>query len=383
MRHFFSSESVCKGHPDKVCDQISDALLDALLAEDPLTRAAIETTACKDFVHIMGEVTTKAKIDYKEIARRTIRKIGYTKEEYGFSDRTEIIVTIHEQSPDIAMGVDSTEEIGAGDQGMMFGYATDESSNLMPLALNYARAMTEEATKAREDGTIPYLRPDGKGQITIEYEDDEPIRIDTVVLSLQHDEDVPLEVLRKDIKEKIIKKALPEGMLDERTKYYINPTGKFVLGGPAADTGLTGRKIIVDTYGGAAPHGGGAFSGKDATKVDRSASYAARNIAKLIVKSGAAKKCMLEVAYAIGIANPVSVYVNTYGTGKVSDEMLSSWVERNVSLTPRAIIERFSLRKPQYEPSAASGHFGRGQAWEKLDEGTLERLEDFVKANQR
>lgn len=378
MNYSFSSESVTKGHPDKVCDQISDALLDALLSEDPLTRAAIETTACPDFVHVMGEVTTKAKVDYEKIIRDTIRSIGYTKEEYLFTDKVKVIITLHQQSPDIAMGVDSTEEIGAGDQGMMFGYASDETESYMPITLDLARKLTEALTKAREESILTYLRPDGKAQVTVEFEDDKPKRISTVVLSTQHDESVSLEELRKDVLEKIITPALPKNLIDENTRYLINPTGRFVLGGPAADTGLTGRKIIVDTYGGAAHHGGGAFSGKDPSKVDRSAAYAARNIAKTIVAAGAAHKCEIQLAYAIGIAKPVSIYINTFNSAKVSDEVLLKWIDEYFDLTPRGIITRFSLREPQYLPCARSGHFGVDQNWERVDEEALQALKQLL-----
>ena len=379
MKYYFSSESVTKGHPDKVCDQISDALLDSLLSQDPLSRAAIETTACPSFVHVMGEVTTKAEIDWEEIVRKTIRDIGYTKSEYGFSDQTKIIITMSRQSQDIAMGVDSTESLGAGDQGMMFGYATNETRELMPLALMFARNLTENLTEAREKNILPYLRPDGKAQVTIEYEDGKAKRIDTVVLSTQHDPEIELEALRKEVKEKVILPVLPSRLLDDKTKYYINPTGRFVLGGPAADTGLTGRKIIVDTYGGAAHHGGGAFSGKDATKVDRSAAYAARNIAKTIVAAGAAEKCELQLAYAIGVSEPVSVFIDTFNTGKLSDEAILSWIMENFDLTPGGIIKRYNLRAPQYLYSAQHGHMGGEQNWEKLDEKALSSLKALLK----
>lgn len=380
MKYYFSSESVTNGHPDKVCDQISDALLDSLLSQDPLTRAAIETTACPDFVHVMGEVTTKAKTDYEKVVRDTIRSIGYTRDEYEFTDNIKVIITLHEQSPDIAMGVDSSEEIGAGDQGMMFGYASDETDNQMPLALSLARALTERLTEARERNILDFLRPDGKAQVTLEYEDGRVRRIDTVVLSTQHD-DIPLEKLRAEILEKIIKPVLPSALLDENTRYLINPTGRFVLGGPAADTGLTGRKIIVDTYGGSAHHGGGAFSGKDPSKVDRSAAYAARNIAKTIVKAGAASECELQLAYAIGVARPVSVMIDTFGTGKVSDEVILAWINSHYNLTPKGIIDRFELRKPQYRQVAGHGHFGGSQSWEQVDPEALSDLEKLVRAS--
>lgn len=379
MKYYFSSESVTKGHPDKVCDQISDALLDSLLSADPLSRAAIETTACPSFVHVMGEVTTKAEIDWEGIIRKTIRDIGYTKSEYGFTDQTKIIITMSKQSPDIAMGVDSTETLGAGDQGMMFGYATNETEELMPLTLVLARKLTDNLTAARENNLLSFLRPDGKAQVTVEYEDGKAKRIDAVVLSTQHDPDIELEELRREVKEKVILPVLPADMLDENTKYYINPTGRFVLGGPAADTGLTGRKIIVDTYGGAAHHGGGCFSGKDATKVDRSAAYACRNIAKTIVAGGAADKCEIQIAYAIGVTNPISIFVNTFGTGKLSDDILLDYIRKNFDLRPGGIIKKYDLRKPQYLICAAHGHMGGDQSWEKIDEKALSALKALLK----
>ncbi len=379
MKYYFSSESVTKGHPDKVCDQISDALLDSLLSIDPLSRAAIETTACPSFVHVMGEVTTKADIDWEEIIRKTIRSIGYTKPEYGFSDQTKIIVTMSRQSPDIAMGVDSTETLGAGDQGMMFGYATNETEELMPLTLVLARRLTDSLTEAREKNLLTFLRPDGKAQVTVEYEDGKAKRIDTVVLSTQHDPDIELDDLRREVKNKVILPVLPADMLDENTKYYINPTGRFVLGGPAADTGLTGRKIIVDTYGGAAHHGGGAFSGKDATKVDRSAAYACRNIAKTIVAAGAADKCEIQIAYAIGVTDPVSIFIDTFNTGKLSDEILLDYIRKNFDMRPGGIIRKYDLRKPQYQICAAHGHMGGNQSWEKIDEKALANLKALLK----
>ncbi len=379
MKYYFSSESVTKGHPDKVCDQISDALLDSLLSADPLSRAAIETTACPSFVHVMGEVTTKAEIDWEGIIRKTIRDIGYTKSEYGFTDQTRIIITMSKQSPDIAMGVDSTETLGAGDQGMMFGYATNETEELMPLTLVLARKLTDNLTAARENNLLSFLRPDGKAQVTVEYEDGKAKRIDAVVLSTQHDPDIELEELRREVKEKVILPVLPADMLDENTKYYINPTGRFVLGGPAADTGLTGRKIIVDTYGGAAHHGGGCFSGKDATKVDRSAAYACRNIAKTIVAGGAADKCEIQIAYAIGVTNPISIFVNTFGTGKLSDDVLLDYIRKNFDLRPGGIIKKYDLRKPQYLICAAHGHMGGNQSWEKIDEKALSALKTLLK----
>ncbi|MBR1920284.1 MAG: methionine adenosyltransferase [Spirochaetales bacterium] len=379
MKYYFSSESVTKGHPDKVCDQISDALLDSLLEKDPLSRAAIETTACPSFVHVMGEVTTKADIDWEAVIRKTIRDIGYTEPEYGFTDQTKIIITMSRQSPDIAMGVDSTDSLGAGDQGMMFGYATNETAELMPLTLVLARRLTDSLTSARENGILSYLRPDGKAQVTVEYEDGKAKRIDTVVLSTQHDPDVDLEVLRREVKEKVILPVLDPAMLDDCTRYYINPTGRFVLGGPAADTGLTGRKIIVDTYGGAAHHGGGCFSGKDATKVDRSAAYACRNIAKTIVAAGAADRCEIQIAYAIGVTDPVSIFIDTFGTGKLSDDVLLEYIRKNFDLRPGGIIRKYDLRKPQYRVCAERGHMGGDQSWEKIDEKALGELKALLK----
>ena len=385
MRRLFTSESVTKGHPDKVCDQIADAILDALLAEDPGSRCACEVTAEPGAVHIMGEITTKAKVDYVEIAKRTIRDIGYTKAEYGFDDTASITVSIHEQSGDIAQGVDSSysdsSTLGAGDQGMMFGYASNEGDEYMPLAAVLARKLSMALTSARENGTIPYLRPDGKSQVTIEYEGREPKRIEAVVLSAQHDPDTPLETLRKDLKEKVILKTLPSSMIDKDTKFFINPTGRFVLGGPAADTGLTGRKIIVDTYGGYAHHGGGAFSGKDATKVDRTASLALRNIAKTIVAAGAADECELQAAYAIGVAAPVSLEVNAFGTGRISEDRIIEWVGRHYDLRPQAMIERFDLRRPIYYKAAGQGSFGRTDVtfpWEVIDQDALADLKAML-----
>ena len=374
MKRLFTSESVTNGHPDKVCDQIADGILDALLAEDPASRSACEVIAEPGAVHIMGEITTKAKIDPIAIARNVIKDIGYTKSEYGFDDKANITCSIHEQSGDIAMGVDSSysdpSTLGAGDQGMMFGYASSDGEESMPLAATLSRRLTMGLRDARVSGKLSYLRPDGKSQVTIEYDGRTPKRIDTVVVSAQHDPDVALEDLRNDIKEKIIKALLPSDMLDENTKYFINPTGRFVLGGPAADTGLTGRKIIADTYGGYAHHGGGAFSGKDPTKVDRSACYAARYVAKNIVASGIAKKCEVQLAYAIGVAKPVSILINTYGTGKISDDEITKLVQDNFDLRPAAIIKNFDLRRPIYKQVAAYGHFGRSDLdlpWEKTD----------------
>ena len=379
MKSYFTSESVTKGHPDKVCDQISDGILDALLREDPASRCACETIAEPGAVHIMGEITTSANVDYIATAREIIKSIGYTKKEYGFDQDAKITCTLHKQSADIAMGVDSSYQdastLGAGDQGMMFGYATDEGEEYMPLALSYARKLTNSLTEAREKGILDYLRPDGKSQVTIEYEGKKAIRIDTIVLSTQHDENVSLDRLRADIKKEVILPALPSDMIDENTKFFINPTGRFVLGGPAADTGLTGRKIIVDTYGGYAHHGGGAFSGKDATKVDRTGAYAARNIAKTIVAAGAAKEAEVQLAYAIGVAEPVSIHVDTFSTGKIGEEELISWIGEYFDLRPAAMIERYELRKPGFLKAAMSGHFGNPDfAWERIDKKALEAL---------
>ena len=395
MRTLFTSESVTEGHPDKVCDQISDGILDALLAADPMSRCACETTAEPGAVHIMGEISTAAKVDYVAIAREVIRNIGYTKPEYGFdADSCRITCSLHTQSADIAQGVDKSleaketetteddKELGAGDQGMMFGYACDETPELMPLAITLAHRVTRKLAEMRKNGAIPYLRPDGKSQVTVEYEDGVPVRINTVVLSTQHDEDVTAEELRRDMIEKVIKPCLPADMLDDKTKYYVNPTGRFVLGGPAADTGLTGRKIIVDTYGGYARHGGGAFSGKDSTKVDRSAAYMARNIARTIVEAGAAHRCEIQLSYAIGVARPVSIYVETYGTNLIPEADIFRWIERNYDLRPARIIERLGLRRPIFLKTAAYGHFGRTDVtfpWEVSDPKALQELKDMVK----
>ncbi len=385
MKRFFTSESVTKGHPDKICDQISDGILDALLKQDPASRCACETTVEPNAVHIMGEITTKADVDYIQIARDVIRSIGYTKDEYGFTDKCNITCSLHEQSPDIAMGVDNAyedkDELGAGDQGMMFGYACNETEELMPLAIALARNLTSALTYARENNILNYLRPDGKAQVTIEYEDDEPKRIDAIVVSTQHDPDISLEQLREDIKNVIILPNLPKRLLDEKTKFYINPTGRFVLGGPAADTGLTGRKIIVDTYGGYAPHGGGAFSGKDATKVDRTAAYAARNIAKTIVASGVAKECEIQLSYAIGVAKPISMMVKTDKDARLKEDVLINWIKSHYDLRPAKMIERFSLRSPIFEPCASSGHFGRTDIiapWEIVDKKAVEDLQALL-----
>ncbi len=383
MRNYlFTSESVTEGHPDKICDQISDAVLDAIFEKDPQARVACETTCTTGMVYIMGEITTSCYVDIPRIARSVIRDIGYTRAKYGFdADTCGVITNIDEQSADIALGVDNSLEAkegaetdefitGAGDQGMMFGYACNETPELMPLAISLAHKLTKQLTKVRKEGLLTYLRPDGKSQVTVEYVDDKPVRVDTVVISNQHSPDVSTEQLRADILEHVIKAIIPANLLDENTKYYINPTGRFVVGGPQGDSGLTGRKIIVDTYGGYGRHGGGAFSGKDPTKVDRSAAYAARYVAKNIVAAGLADKCEVQLAYAIGIAHPVSINVNTFGTGKVSDERLDQAVEQVFDLRPEAIIHTLDLRRPIYRQLAAYGHFGReelGVAWEKTD----------------
>ena len=382
-RHYlFTSESVTEGHPDKICDQISDAVLDAILEQDPKGRVACETTACTGLIHVMGEITTTCYVDIAKIARDVVRDIGYDRGKYGFDCETcGVITSIDEQSPDIAMGVDKSLEDknsadsqlgeGAGDQGMMFGYACDETPELMPLPLSLAQKLCRQMTLVRKTGLVPYMRPDGKSQVTVEYdENNRPVRVDTVVVSTQHNPDVTLEQIRQDMLEQVIKVVIPASLLDENTKYYVNPTGRFVKGGPAADTGLTGRKIIVDTYGGSAPHGGGCFSGKDPTKVDRSAAYAARWVAKNIVAAGLARRCQVELAYAIGVAQPVSILVDTFGTGTVSDDKLEAAVRKVFDLRPAAIIRDLDLRKPIYRQLAAYGHMGRedlGVAWEKTD----------------
>ena len=381
-RRLFTSESVTEGHPDKICDQISDAVLDAILAQDPMGRVACETTVSTGLVHIMGEITTNCYVDIPKIAREVIRDIGYDRAKYGFDcDTCGVILSIDEQSGDIAMGVDKSLESketgdgaldnGAGDQGMMFGYACDETPELMPLAISLAQKMAMRLTEVRKTGLVDYLRPDGKTQVTVEYdENNKPVRVDTVVVSTQHAPEATLEQIRADMIELVIKPTVPAELLDENTKFFINPTGRFVQGGPAADSGLTGRKIIVDTYGGSAPHGGGAFSGKDPTKVDRSAAYAARWVAKNVVAAGLAKRCQVQLAYAIGVAQPVSVLVETFGTGVVSDSELSDAVNKVFDLRPTAIIRDLGLRAPIYRKLAAYGHMGRedlGVKWEITD----------------
>ena len=382
-KHLFTSESVTEGHPDKICDQISDAVLDAILAQDPDGRVACETCASTGLIHIMGEITTSCYVDIPKIARGVIRDIGYDRAKFGFDSETCAVITnIDEQSADIAMGVDKALEAregeltddldgGAGDQGMMFGYACRETEELMPLPISLAHKLAQRLTAVRKEGLVDYLRPDGKSQVTVEYDDaGRPVRVDTVVLSTQHGPEVSLEQIRKDMIELVIKPTVPAGLMDGETKIYVNPTGRFVSGGPAADTGLTGRKIIVDTYGGSAPHGGGAFSGKDPTKVDRSAAYAARWVAKNVVAAGLATKCQIQLAYAIGVARPVSVRVDTFGTGTVSDSALEDAVEKVFDLRPTAIIKRLDLRRPIYRQVAAYGHFGRPELdlpWERTD----------------
>ncbi len=382
-KRLFTSESVTEGHPDKMCDRISDAVLDEILKQDPMARVACETTCTTGIISIMGEITTNCYVDFPKLARDVVLDIGYDRAKYGFDGTTCAVVTaIDEQSPDIAQGVnagyenreqggsDSENSTGAGDQGMMFGYACDETPELMPLPISLAHKMAKRLTDVRKEGVLDYLRPDGKTQVTVEYDDDKPVRVDTVVVSSQHSSEVDIQKLREDIKREVILKTIPASLIDDNTKFFINPTGRFVVGGPNGDSGLTGRKIIVDTYGGYARHGGGAFSGKDPTKVDRSAAYAARWVAKNVVAAGLAKKCEVQLAYAIGVANPVSIMVDTFGTGTVSEEKIERAIEQVFDLRPNAIINRLDLRKPIYRNLAAYGHMGRedlGVTWEKTD----------------
>ena len=393
-KRLFTSESVTEGHPDKMCDAISDAILDALMEQDPMSRVACETCTTTGVVMVMGEITTKAYVDIPKIVRETVREIGYTRAKYGFdADTCGVITTIDEQSADIAMGVDkaleakentmSDEEIdaiGAGDQGMMFGFASDETEEYMPYPIALAHKLSRQLTKVRKDGTLTYLRPDGKTQVTVEYdENDKPMRLDAVVLSTQHDPEVTQEQIHEDIKKYVFDPILPAEMVDENTKFFINPTGRFVIGGPHGDSGLTGRKIIVDTYGGYARHGGGAFSGKDCTKVDRSAAYEARYVAKNMVAAGLAKKCEIQLSYAIGVAHPTSIQVDTFGTGKLSDQRLTEIVRENFDLRPAGIIKMLNLRRPIYKQTAAYGHFGRNDLnlpWEALDK--VEELKKYL-----
>ena len=385
MKRFFTSESVTEGHPDKMCDRISDAVLDAIIAQDPMARVACETMTTTGLIMVAGELTTNCYVDIESIARETVREIGYDRAKYGFDcDSCAVITSLKGQSPDIAQGVNNSLEAregeadendtGAGDQGMMFGFACDETEEYMPAPIYYAHRHTKKLAEVRKNGTLDYLRPDGKSQVTVEYDDGRVVRIDTVVISAQHSPDVEQEQIKRDITEKVIKAVIPADLLDENTKYYVNPTGRFVIGGPQGDCGLTGRKIIVDTYGGYASHGGGAFSGKDPTKVDRSAAYAARYLAKNIVASGIARKCEIQLSYAIGVAQPLSIYVNTYGTGKTDDEKIVEIIKENFDLRPAAIIKNFDLRRPIYKQTAAYGHFGRSDInvpWEKTDKAEL------------
>ena len=387
-RRLFTSESVTEGHPDKICDQISDAVLDEILKEDPFARVACETSVTTGLVLVSGEITTTCYVDIPKVVRRTIAEIGYTRAKYGFDAETcAVITSIDEQSADIAQGVNAAYEsrlgsatdkeidaIGAGDQGLMFGFACDETPELMPLPISLAHQLARRLSEVRHDGTLPYLRPDGKTQVTIEYEDDKPVRVDTIVISTQHDDHTDLPTIEADMRKYVIEPVVPKAFLDDKTKYFINPTGRFVIGGPQGDAGLTGRKIIVDTYGGYARHGGGAFSGKDPTKVDRSAAYAARYVAKNIVASGIAKKCEVQVAYAIGVAHPVSISVDTYGTSTVSEEDIVNLIRKHFDLRPAAIIRDLDLRRPLYRQTAAYGHFGRTDLdlpWERTDKAAL------------
>ncbi|KIV53507.1 S-adenosylmethionine synthetase [Aneurinibacillus migulanus] len=391
-RHLFTSESVTEGHPDKICDQVSDAILDAILDKDPNARVAAETSVTTGMVLVAGEITTSCYVDIPKVVRETIREIGYTRAKYGFdADTCAVLTSIDEQSPDIAQGVDQAlearegqmtdeqiEAIGAGDQGLMFGFACNETPELMPLPISLAHKLSRRLTEVRKNGTLAYLRPDGKTQVTVEYEGDKPVRVDTIVISTQHDPAVSLEQIQQDLKEHVIKPIVPKEFLDDATKYFINPTGRFVIGGPQGDAGLTGRKIIVDTYGGYARHGGGAFSGKDPTKVDRSGAYAARYVAKNIVAAGLAEKCEVQVAYAIGVAQPVSISVDTFGTGKVEEDILVQLVRKHFDLRPAGIIKQLDLRRPMYRGTAAYGHFGRNDLnvpWEQTDKAEILKKE--------
>ena len=392
-KRLFTSESVTEGHPDKICDQISDAILDEILKEDPMARVACETTCTTGIISIMGEITTSCYVDFPKVARQVVLDIGYDRAKYGFDGTTCAVVTaIDEQSPDIAQGVndgyenreqggnDNENSTGAGDQGMMFGYACDETPEFMPMPISLAHKMAKKLTQVRKDGILDYLRPDGKTQVTVEYDDDKPVRVDAVVVSSQHSPDVDIKKLREDIKREVILTTVPAELIDENTKFYINPTGRFVVGGPNGDSGLTGRKLIVDTYGGYARHGGGAFSGKDPTKVDRSAAYASRWVAKNVVAAGLAKKCEVQLAYAIGVAHPVSIMVDTFGTATVDEDKIEQAIEKVFDLRPHAIIKQLDLRKPIYKNLAAYGHMGRedlGVSWEKLDK--VEELKAAIK----
>ena len=391
-RRFFTSESVTEGHPDKMCDQISDAILDAILAQDPDARVACETVVCTGTVFVMGQITTTAIVDYASIVRDTVREIGYTRAKYGFdADSCGVIISLDKQSPDIALGVDKSGEYrtegdvldiyGAGDQGMMFGYACDETSEYMPMAITLAQKISKRLAEVRKQGILGYLRPDGKCQVTVEYDGDKPARVDAIVLSAQHSPDVDSQTIARDMIRFVIRDVVPLELLDEKTKYYINPTGRFEIGGPAADSGLTGRKLIVDTYGGYCAHGGGAFSGKDPTKVDRSAAYMARYICKNVVAAGLAKRIQIQVSYAIGRSKPVSVDVNTFGTGVISDGALSDVITKEFDLRPRAIINKFDLQRPIYKATASYGHFGREQfPWEQTD--MAEQLKKYAAAEK-